>query len=164
VAPALPGPLHPTSTTPSHVFHAGFGARVPYGESQYKRNEARAGAVIAAAQPPRIFLNVCDKIDHTAMQRRLATLGAALLLSVFLYREIGSAVEKHREVRQLQQQNEQLRRQVQAIRERLYGPKPVLCADEAGFVRPPSTSVGCGAPVLRPEQFALRTSSTTARN
>lgn len=36
LAPALPGPLHPTSTTPLHVFHAGFEARVPYGGGRYK--------------------------------------------------------------------------------------------------------------------------------
>src|SRR5436190_13127635 len=36
LAPALPGTLHPISTTPSHVFRAGFRARVPYSQRGYK--------------------------------------------------------------------------------------------------------------------------------
>jgi len=52
LAPALPGPLHPTSTTPSHVFHAGFEARVPYGQNPYKREEA-VRRITAAVFPER---------------------------------------------------------------------------------------------------------------
>lgn len=43
LAPALPGPLHPTSTTPSHVFHAGFEARVPYGRGDPASPMAKIG-------------------------------------------------------------------------------------------------------------------------
>ena len=39
LAPALPGPLHPTSIAPCHVFRAGMRRRVPYDPSRYKKNE-----------------------------------------------------------------------------------------------------------------------------